>query len=413
MDWTNGRLYRFCTEGQNTGIIIPDIVIQQSDVVRDLIECIPMMGLDERDIPLPKWSNDTVQTVMDLSVHSDLPILYPELLPDAVSLADFLNLKALVYHLMLLCIIHGKEVTALEIPGIFKSLKGHHIPLAREIIKQGVEAQSIANKYRTVHDIAYELLRKYHNDGSVSYQYGDVQYRTSIDYESSCEWRMWTLRGEYHRDDDLPAMECWSRERRGGNYLSYETWYSHGVCTRGNDKPAHIMYRHSIYHEPDIDPEDSLVIVTIESQRWVVNGKCHRDGDLPARVEYFETCGTSREEWYQNGDRHRDGDRPARIIYTQHGILSKEWYTHDKLHRDGDLPAKVTYTYLGKPDKEEWYQNGDSHRDGDSPAKITYRYDGKIHSVEWYRHGKLYREDGPAVLRPEWKPEWDHVDEWE
>jgi len=84
-------------------------------------------------------------------------------------------------------------------------------------------------------------------------------------------------KGDYHRDDDLPAVE-----------------YADG------------------------------------SKEWYQHGKYHRDNDLPA-IKYLN--GT--KEWYQHGKRHRDNDLPA--IERANG--TKEWYQHGKCHRENDLPA--------------------------------------------------------------------------
>lgn len=100
----------------------------------------------------------------------------------------------------------------------------------------------------------------------------------------------WTLRGQYHRDDDLPART-----------------YTNGT------------------------------------KLWYQRGEFHRDGDKPAK-EYDD----GKKMWYQNGQLHRD-EGPAIIT----PIGRKEWYQNGQLHRD-DGPAMITetgrqkYYYKGK-----------------------------------------------------------------
>jgi hypothetical protein len=96
----------------------------------------------------------------------------------------------------------------------------------------------------------------------------------------------WYVNGKYHRDDDLPSVECLN----GDKY-----WNVNGVRHRDNDLPA--------------------VEFASGDKYWFVNGKCHRDNDLPAN---------GGKEWYVNGKHHRLSGLPA--MEYANGI--KHWYIY-------------------------------------------------------------------------------------
>jgi len=125
---------------------------------------------------------------------------------------------------------------------------------------------------------------------------------------------------KFHRENDLPAVEFPSGEKR---------WYKNGKIHRENDKPT-VIY-------PDGKKE------------WWKEGKLHRENDLPA-IEYSN--GT--KYWYKNGKIHRENDKPA-VIYLDG---TKEWWKEGKIHRENDKPA-IEHSDGSK----EWYKEGKRHRE--------------------------------------------------
>jgi hypothetical protein len=179
------------------------------------------------------------------------------------------------------------------------------------------------------------------------------------------------LNGEFHRSNDLPAVE--------NSDGSLKEWWYCGVPHRLNG-PAVIR--------PGPLPErlkfptfyyDITSVGDVKWEMWWVDGKLHRtDGPAIIATKNDEMV---REFWYKNGKRHRL-DGPAIDSSDEY----KEWWLNGKKHRlDG--PAIVR----SNGDKE-WWVNGKRHR-LDGPAIIQ----NNMHKEEWYKNGKLHRTDGPAV----------------
>lgn len=102
------------------------------------------------------------------------------------------------------------------------------------------------------------------------------------------------FRGKLHTFFDVPFVDEF------GNKF----WYKNGEYHRDNDLPAMIW-------------EDGV-------KEWYQNGQSHRDNDLPA-IEWPN----GYKEWYKYGDKHRDGDLPAIEWPNGH----KEWWYHGKFLR--------------------------------------------------------------------------------
>lgn len=100
---------------------------------------------------------------------------------------------------------------------------------------------------------------------------------TTIDSLGTKYWR--NENGDFHRENDLPAVEFFNGEKR---------WYKNGELYR-KDGPS--------------------IIFSDKTEFWYKNGELHRlDG--PAWDN-----GTGSQEWYKNGKRHRL-DGPSHIGIT-------------------------------------------------------------------------------------------------
>jgi hypothetical protein len=121
--------------------------------------------------------------------------------------------------------------------------------------------RSFMNTYLAEQELWYpvssELMASY-NDGSHSKKY----------INGSLEW---VKNGEWHRDDDKPAVI-------GAGGL--QAWIKNGLAHRDGDKPAWIW-------------DDGTLT-------WYKNGVHHRDGDKPAWIGADGTL-----LWYKNGLKHR------------------------------------------------------------------------------------------------------------
>lgn len=115
------------------------------------------------------------------------------------------------------------------------------------------------------------------------------------------EFESWFRHGEYHRDDDLPAVIF---------YNGAKFWYKHGKMHRSGG-PA--------------------VELRSGTKLWYCRGSLHRESDLPA-VELVD----GSKAWYFRGLLHRDFDLPA--IVKVDG--TQKWYKHNKCHRENG-PAIV------------------------------------------------------------------------
>lgn len=123
--------------------------------------------------------------------------------------------------------------------------------------------------------------------------YATVQYR---------------IHGELHRFHG-PALET----RCGTRNINFKEWVVRGEVHRDGDLPAIIR-------------EDG-------TQEWWKRDELHRDGDLPAVI-----CYNGDQEWWKDGERQRDGDLPA-VVYSDG---TQVWSKPGKgVHRDGDLPAII------------------------------------------------------------------------
>jgi hypothetical protein len=123
---------------------------------------------------------------------------------------------------------------------------------------------------------------------------------------------------------------------------------------------------------------------------WPVSSELmasYHDIDKPARI-YAD----GELQWLKNDKLHRDGDKPARIC--EDGTLV--WYKNGKIHRDGDKPARIY-----ADGKLQWWTNGKRHRDGDKPAWIC-----ATGTLSWLKNDLWHRTTGPAVIYPNYKPEY-------
>jgi hypothetical protein len=120
------------------------------------------------------------------------------------------------------------------------------------------------------------------------------------------------VKGQLHRDDDLPAID----------YPERKAWYRNGLLDRIGG-PA--------------------IIILGGGEYWYRNGRFHRDGGLPAIVRE-----NGVEEWWVNGVRHRDGGLPA--VFSKYHMF---WYVNGELHRDRGLPAMEWAA-----GHKEWVVNG-------------------------------------------------------
>ena len=262
----------------------------------------------------------------------------------------------------------------------------------------------------------------------------------------------WYKNGVYHRDNDLPAMICHSKQtfywyingilHRENDLpaiesLHFSKWYKHGILHRDGDLPCVIIYNNTIeyWKNGKLHRDNNLPAVIRNNglTMYYVNGLLHRDDDLPAiehkeleRKEWFRHGVPFRvnpmdptkefayhKEWHDsNGNLHREGGLPA---YISDENRVQKWFIHGVLHRDDDLPA-IEYLELKRkewfrhgvpfrvnpmdPTKEcivykEWHDSdGNLHREGDLPAYISDEY--KVY--KWCIHGKLHRVGAPALI---------------
>jgi hypothetical protein len=133
-------------------------------------------------------------------------------------------------------------------------------------------------------------------------------------------WR--NVKGEIHRDNDLPAIEWYDGDKE---------WYQNGQLHRGDDKPA-VEYSNG----------DKI---------WYQNGQTHRENDLPA-VEYKN----GDKHWYKNGKRQREGFILNGVqMYKptiEYANGNKTWHTASVFELKLDVRM---YEYNGK---RVWYHNG-------------------------------------------------------
>jgi hypothetical protein len=125
-------------------------------------------------------------------------------------------------------------------------------------------------------------------------------FRTQRDGEKRHETFLFD---KHHSFDDEP-----SHETKWGD----KNWHYLGEFHREDDRPA---------------------VSSIHGNRWFVHGKLHRDGDLPAIML------SHIHQWYKNGILHRKGGLPA-VIYNIPYTHEEYWYRGMR-HRDGDLPAVI------------------------------------------------------------------------
>jgi len=92
----------------------------------------------------------------------------------------------------------------------------------------------------------------------------DMKSVIKIDKYGDKRWRL--PNGDYHRENDLPAVEWTDGTKK---------WWVNGNLHRENNKPA--------------------VILVSGHKEWLVNGKLHRTNG--AAIEYFN----GEKEWYLEG----------------------------------------------------------------------------------------------------------------
>ena len=128
-----------------------------------------------------------------------------------------------------------------------------------------------------------------------------------IDKYGNKEW--YNLKGELHRENDLPAIEWVNGTKR---------WYINDKLHRENDKPA---------------------VENVGGKYWYINDLVHRENDKPA----IERADGSKD-WYLNDKLHREKG-PTRI-YTN-GI--KEWWWHGekiKVNSQEEFEEKLPYLII-------------------------------------------------------------------
>lgn len=119
--------------------------------------------------------------------------------------------------------------------------------------------------------------------------------------------------------------------------------------------------------------------------------------------------------WKENGIYHRI-DGPA-VIVNNSSYQMEKWWLRGKCHRKGGPAVTVKDPDFGTY-VEEWHLNGQLHRELDliEPALIStsncssipqYPVDTRstcqfIGAKVWYLYGKVHRENGPAVVYPQW-----------
>ena len=145
----------------------------------------------------------------------------------------------------------------------------------QKIIMEFLEPQEIKDIYETcvISKIMFDELTKHTNfivDCKRIILYKEIKWfelkniKLKLFEEYKCTYgrSIWYKNGEYHRDNDLPAM----------------------ILENGD-------------------------------QGWYKDGKLHRENDLPAII-----CENGDQGWYKNGKKHRDNDLPA-IIYNDGGQI--------------------------------------------------------------------------------------------
>jgi len=94
----------------------------------------------------------------------------------------------------------------------------------------------------------------------------NIKLKLFEEYKYTYRRSIWYKNGEYHRDNDLPAVIQANGEQR---------WYQYGKLHRDNDLPAIIYYN--------------------GDQFWYKNGLSHRDNDLPAIIRI-----NGEQYWFKN-----------------------------------------------------------------------------------------------------------------
>jgi hypothetical protein len=191
------------------------------------------------------------------------------------------------------------------------------------------------------------------------------------------------LRGQIHRDDDLPAVI----DHHNGN----KYWFQFNQLHRDRDLPALMERAAPIYYS---DYPGSMVkyITTY----IYINGMDGYSYDYPhvkatrsTDVSYCDNdpvaiCAfKGRKIWYKWGKSHRDNDKPAMIHFDD----NLEWFVDGKRHRDHNRPAKIC-----TDGTFEWWQQSRPHRDDDQPA-IIMKHDDNRYCKLWYRNGVLQKRD--------------------
>lgn len=249
-------------------------------------------------------------------------------------------------------------------------------------------------------------------EGDTFYELGNMSYS-----EANNRKRTY-LNNKLHSFGDKPAVEI----RDNDNKVKTQEWFSNGVITRENDKPARIEYY-------DVFPLFYY---------WMKDGKVHRDGDQPAFVGFFnidDNLYISEEKWYKNGKYFRENDLPNYIEYYKKDEFTEEieklkwtdtknrlsriggpayieyyslegnkqqvrvekWYFEGILHRH-DGPALTEFYENGNKKEELWWFNGLQHKQ-DEPAVINYYKNGDVQEKTWYTDDKIYNPNGPSILK--------------
>jgi len=150
----------------------------------------------------------------------------------------------------------------------------------QKIIMEFLEPQEIKKLYETCKNakVMFDELTKHTNfiisckrimlDEELKwFELKNIKLKLFESYEKIYGDQIWSQNGQYHRDNDLPAII-------GGNGDLF--WYKNGKAHRDNDLPARIYIN--------------------RTRIWCKNGKYHRDNDLPAVIWW-----DGDQFWYKNG----------------------------------------------------------------------------------------------------------------
>jgi antitoxin component YwqK of YwqJK toxin-antitoxin module len=227
------------------------------------------------------------------------------------------------------------------------------------------------------------IIKSFYSHGS--FINTDKQPSQMIYIDDVLEQELWmNRRGDLNREGDKPALIKYEDDGR------YEEWHTDGVLTRGDGKPAVVVF----------DEQDVII-----SQRWILNEIYYRSDDQPAIVHYYYNGKPSLEEWvsevfadssntYQLS---RMGDKPASVEYDEDGRVIKEsWFIDGDLSRQ-DNPAIIEYYPSGIPKTKNWFFNNMYFRQGDLPTAENYYESGNKSSETWINsEGEYHRLEGPA-----------------